>query len=63
MCIHLDMMGQLITIACGFLPLSQQLDILPGATHCTLHLPSILDWASDFHVANKDEATQDAELL
>lgn len=33
--------------------------VLHRATSLTLCLPSILDWATGFHVCDEDEATQD----
>ncbi|KYO42844.1 hypothetical protein Y1Q_0016083 [Alligator mississippiensis] len=58
-CAHLDMTQQLVAMACSFVLQSQQLDNTCRATHHTVHPPSILDRATDFHVVNKDCATQD----
>ncbi|KYO28507.1 hypothetical protein Y1Q_0006477 [Alligator mississippiensis] len=53
-------MQQLVAMGLVFLHLSQQLDIPCGATYCILCQPSVLDWATDFHMADEDEAIQDA---
>ncbi|KYO28298.1 hypothetical protein Y1Q_0015919 [Alligator mississippiensis] len=59
-CDKLDMTWQLIAMVHDFLPPSQQPDMLHGATYHTLSLPAVLNWATDFEVADEDQATQDA---
>ncbi|KYO39490.1 hypothetical protein Y1Q_0021126 [Alligator mississippiensis] len=54
------MIQQLVTTGCRFLPPSHHPAIPHKARYHTLCLPNILDWATNFHVVDEDEATQDA---
>ncbi|KYO48842.1 hypothetical protein Y1Q_0004197 [Alligator mississippiensis] len=53
-------MQQQVTMEHTFMPISQQLAAPHGAPQQKLHPPGILDWATNFHMVNRDEATQDA---
>lgn len=50
----------MVTMRCILLLLNQQLSVPWGATFRTLSQPSILDWATGFHVSDKDNDPQDA---
>ncbi|KYO29112.1 cell division cycle 20-like protein B isoform D [Alligator mississippiensis] len=56
---HQDMIWQPFAMGHGFLPLYQQLALPHRVSYCTLYLSTVLDWATDFQVADGDEATQD----
>lgn len=57
--IHLNMIQQFVSMVYTLMSPTWQLATPYGAFYYTLNLPSILDCATDFHMAYEDKAIQD----